>query len=113
MDYPKEILPNPNYKIIDCDLSNHFVIRFTNTSDKEKLWDSEANAVIIQHICSPDERIDDLSMSLLGIYTPAHIFIELTEEGKAKFNAECAPDADVPVPVFTKEFIRNNNRHYW
>lgn len=113
MDYPKEILPNPSYKIINCDLSNHYVIRFTNTKDKEQLWDSETNSIIIQHICSPEEKIDDLSMSLLGIYTPAHIFIDFTVEGKAKFNTECAPDVEPQVPVFEKEFIKNVDRHYW
>ena len=113
MDYPQEILPNPNYKFIDCALPTHFVIRHTNTSDKNQIWDSETNRIVLQHICSPEERIDDLSMSLLGIYTPDHIFLEFTDEGNVKFMEYCDPDIDPETPVFEKEFNTNENRRFW
>lgn len=113
MDYPQEILPNPDYKFIDCDLSAHLVIRFTNTSDKNQIWDFETNRIVFQHICSPEDRIDDLSMSLLGNYTTDHIFLEFTNEGKSKFMEYCEPDIEPDTPIFETDFNTDSNRHFW
>lgn len=113
MDYPIEILPNAAFKYIDCDLATHFLLRIINTRDINEFWDFETNMLKIAHVCSPREHIQDLSMSLLGIYRPQDIFIQLTESGKIKFNHYCEPDANVPVPVFEEEFILNEDRHYW
>lgn len=68
MIYPEEILPTQNYKLIDCTLEGHFLIRFTNTKVISEIWDRETNTVNYKEICSPGERIDDLSLSLLGVY---------------------------------------------
>ena len=113
MEYPQEILPNQNYKLIDCDLSDHYILRFTDTSNIDEIWDSETNTVNPKKICSPPEHIDDLSTSLLGIYQTAHIFLEFTDEGKDKYMAYCKPDEVVEVPEYQNHYLLNNNRHYW
>lgn len=113
MDYPKKILPNPNYKLIDCDLSAHFVIRYTNTNDIDEIWDSTLNRVKEESICQQRDHIHDLSMSLLGVFTPDNIFIDFTEEGSPKYMAYCNPDAAVETPIYGADFITNPNRHYW
>lgn len=113
MHYPIEILPNPNYKLINCDLSDYFVIRFFNTNNTSELLDPETKKVTIQNICSPTERIDDLSMSLLGIYKPDHIYLDFTPKGKLKFLSYCEPDIDPVIPIFENDFVLNENRHFW
>lgn len=82
MNYPIEILPNPQYKMIDCDLSNYYLLRTTETNKHEELWDDEMNMLREDCICNPKERISDLSTSLFGIYNTEHIVIELTDKGK-------------------------------
>src|SRR5690242_1833624 len=113
MNYPQEILPNPNYKFIDCNLSQHFLIRFMNTSNVDDILDPVSKNIKVEHICSPKERIEDLSMSLLGIYNEQHITLDFTQEGKAKFMHYCEPDASVEMPLFGTDFSINNNRHFW
>ena len=113
MDYPEEILPNPNYKRIDCDLSNYFVVRFFNTNHISEILDPETNKVVIQHICSGSEKIEDLSMSLLGIYKPEHIFLDFTSQGKSKFMSYCEPDVNPTVPIFEDDYLLNKDRHFW
>jgi hypothetical protein len=39
--------------------------------------------------------------------------IELTKDGKSKFNMLCEPDSNVDVPEYEKDFILNEQRHYW
>jgi hypothetical protein len=113
MKYPLEILPNPNYKVIDNDLEGHYLIRYTNTNDKGEIWNEEINAVNFRQICSPEDHIEDLSTSLLGIYQPHHVFIEFTKDGKAHYMYYCAPDEQVEPPTFEKDYISNPNRHFW
>src|SRR5438093_5574162 len=113
MNYPEEILPNPNYKFIDCNLSQHYLIRFTNTKDIENILDPVTKNIKVEHICSPKERIEDLSMSLLGIYNEHHITLDFTPLGKDKFMHYCSPDEIVETPLFETDFSINNNRHFW
>jgi hypothetical protein len=113
MEYPIEILPNPAYKIIDCELADHFLIRFFNAADENDILDPVTGQLKIQHICSPTERIDDLSLSLLGIYNPGHIDLEFTDAGKQKFMHYCPPNETVDVPVFETEFLQTPGRFYW
>ncbi len=113
MEYPPQILPNPNYKLIDCDLSGHFVIRFINSNLLEEFWDSEVDRIRIEFICRQSDHIDDLSLSLLGIFSINHIYLDFTEEGKQKYMRYCDPDALVAPPVYPNDFAINQNRHYW
>lgn len=113
MDYPVEILPNPTYKLIDCDISENLVLRFFDNKDDIDILDPETKKILIQHICSPRERIEDLSMSLLGIFKPEHIFLDFTPKGKATYMVYCKPYADPEIPVFKDDFNLNKNRKYW
>jgi hypothetical protein len=113
MNYPVEILPNPAFKIIDCELSDHFLIRFFNCNDVNDITNPETGQIKIQHICSPAEKIDDLSLSLLGIYRPEHITLNFTVAGKEKYMHYCKPDEAVDVPVFDTEFNHSSGRFFW
>jgi hypothetical protein len=113
MNYPQEILPNTNFKFIDCSLSDYYLIRTINTNNQELFWDKETNSLVIKYVCSPEERIDDLSMSLLGIYNIGHIYIDLTKEGKIKYGEYCEPDEIVDSPEFEIDFINNTDKHFW
>ncbi len=113
MDYPQEILPHPNYKFIDCDLSDHYLIRVIDTSNQELFWDQETKSVILKYLFSGTDKIDDLSMSLLDVYKTQHVFIELTDTGKEKFKDYCEPDEVVHTPQFPDDFISNPDKYYW
>jgi hypothetical protein len=113
MNYPREILPNPNYKFIDCNLSQYFLIRFINTNVIDDILDPITQNIKVECICSPKERIEDLSMSLLGVYNEHHIAIDFTPLGKEKFMYYCQPDEFVETPSFETDFLLDNNRHFW
>lgn len=113
MEYPHEILPNPHYKQIDGNLSDYYLIRHTNTAEVSAVYNSETNIVNNEHICSPSERINDLSTSLLGIFQEGHSKIEFSKEGKEIYMSYCNPDSQVEPPVYQEHFQLNTNRHYW
>lgn len=113
MAYPTEILPAPGYKIIDCDLSDHFLIRIVYLKDGQPITDPETGKIRLECICSPKEQIIDFSCSLLGIYEPEHISIDLTEEGKHKYNHYCPPNAEVDAPKLDVDYTNEGNRTMW
>jgi hypothetical protein len=113
MFYPAIILPNEAFKSIDCDLSDYFLIRFIEADNIDQIWDYETNTIKVQSICSPPERIDDLSLSLLGIYKEEHIILQFTREGIEKYMHYCDPDEMVAMPVYETDYILKENRRYW
>jgi hypothetical protein len=113
MEYPKEILPNTEYKTIDCNIADKFLLRLTTTNKIEEIIDQETGKISIQQICSPTERIDDLSLSLYGVYNTTHISLEFTQEGKQKYMHYCAPDEPVDLPVFEEDFHNDAQRLCW
>lgn len=113
MNYPTRILPQTSYKLIDCDLSSHYLIRYTNTNDILEIINPETGFVKQEHICTPKKHASDLSTSLLGVFEVTHIQIQLTEVGKTKYNDYCQPDANIDVPIFQQDFERNTSRHFW
>jgi hypothetical protein len=113
MLYPAEILPQPNYKLIDCDLSAFFLIRLTNSNDLSDIIDLETGNVKLKYICSPEERIDDLSFSLFGIYNNRHITLQFTTQGKEKYMHYCAANETVEAPVFPDEFNKDAITLFW
>lgn len=113
MDYPIDILPNPNYKLIECDISDFFLVRHIDIVDISKLWDEVTNTLNISCICAPSERIDDLSMSLLSVFKIENIHIKLTEQGNTKYNERCNPDDSIETPIFNVDYIINEQRHFW
>lgn len=113
MEYPVELLPNPAYKTIDCDLSNRYLLRFIPTANLSEILDKETGTIKLDCVCSPSARVSDLSMSLLGVYQVKHIFIQLTDEGADKYNSECAPDDAVEIPFYERHYRLNHDRHFW
>jgi hypothetical protein len=112
MDYPVEILPNPQYKLIDCDLSACFLIRLMDDVSIDDIVDSETGEIRTNYICSPPERISDMSFGLFGIYNARHIQLAFTNAGKAKFMLYCAPDEVVIPPEYETEFTNDAKKLY-
>lgn len=113
MNYPTRILPNRTYKSIECDLSSHYLIRFTNTDNIQEIIHQETGFVKQEHICTPRKNAADLSTSLLGVFEVSHVQIQLTEDGKAKYNIYCKPDESIEPPVYQQDFELNTSRHFW
>lgn len=113
MAYPIEILPAPGYKLIDCDISAHFLLRIVYLKEDQNATDPETGKILLDCICSPSQRIIDFSCSLLGIYQPVHISIDLTEEGKHKYNYYCVPNAVVDPPQEEVDYTNGGNRTFW
>lgn len=109
MNYPLEILPNENYKLIDCDLSDHYLLRITDTSDLNEIIDTETGYVSIKYICSPGEHIVDFSTNLLGIYNAEHIYLDFTAEGKDRYMHYCDPSEKVDPPQKERDYRRNED----
>jgi len=113
MKYPDEILPNPNYKLITCDLSNYYLIRYTNSNRKEDIYDEELKQVKLTQICDPSSNINDLSTSLLGVFETTYIKIALTTLGIQNYSHYCEPDTVVEIPIFNSDFTIKDSRGYW
>lgn len=113
MIYPSDILPNPNYKIITRDLSNYYLIRFTNSNKEEEIYNHELNQVRQMQVCDPSEKMNDLSTSLLGVFKTSYIKIDLTSLGNEKYNSYCDPDIEVEIPIFQEDFILKEGRGFW
>jgi hypothetical protein len=114
MLYPSELLPNPSRKLFDCDILEHYLIRYTDTSDSDFLWDATMNRIRVEAICSPRELIQDLSCSILGDFQYEHIYLELTSTGKGKgFANYCPPDFSSPEPVYNEDYVLNDSRGFW
>jgi hypothetical protein len=113
MDYPIEILPGPTFKLIDCDLTDYFLIRHVDISKEESLIDADTNVVYKKYICPQSDHIEDLSTSLLGIFKTNYIYIAFTAEGGIKYFAYCYPNEIVEVPEFEKDFFNKEERKYW
>ena len=113
MNYPTEILPNNNRKLISCDIQSHFLIRSTPTSVVADLIDEVTGDIRQTTICSPAENIIDLSTSLLGVFTRGHNKIELTKESRKNLGTYCAPDVEVEVPIYEIDFYIDENKGFW
>ncbi len=113
MSYPVQILPSLNRKQIDCDISEYYLIRFIEEAEINRIWDFETNTIVQQYLFSPKERIDDLSMSLLGIYTPEHVLLSFTESGSEKYFKYCNADANPEIPKDVLDFSLKPDRNYW
>jgi len=110
MDYPGVILPNNNYKIIECDLSNCNLIR--HTIDKN-IWDDDLEMILDKAICHPKSNMNDLSTSLLGVFIIDYVFLKLTDIGHEVFSQYCPPDCFVDTPIFNEHFVIDDSRGYW
>jgi hypothetical protein len=112
MDYPAQILPQRNFKLIVADLSGYFLLRITPTDKKDELIDKATNNANVKYLCSPREQLIDFSCSLLGVYLPEHVLIKLTKVGGEKYSHYCNPDDEVEAPIYETHFILNPGRGF-
>ena len=112
LTYPSILLPKKNYKFIDCDVSDRFLIRLINREKNEPIKDA-LNNIFIKFICSPEALIQDLSTSLLGNYTIDHTRISLTKEGASLFGVYCNPNFEGQPLNNPEQFAENPDRLYW
>lgn len=112
MEYPIVLLPNPERKLISCDVSEHHLVRYTK--DKNVI-DEAIGLVSDKAIGQPSEtHLPDMSASLLGIYKIDHIALALTAVGLELYSNYCEPDINVdPIPVYEKDFVLDENRGFW
>jgi hypothetical protein len=54
MNYPTEILPNKNRKLISCEIQSQYLIRSTPTSVISDLIDEVTGDIKQKTICSPE-----------------------------------------------------------
>ena len=113
MRYPINILPNANYKNIDCDLSDHYLIRHIPANNLGDLIEPSSGLIKQKIVFTPSDQAHDLSTSLLGVFEIEHLKIELTSTGKSKYNKYCEPDCTVSTPVFKKDYHIKSDRHFW
>jgi len=111
--YPDTLLPKKEYKIIDCDINEHYLIRYVDRANVTETILDGSGKLAVNRICSPREHIHDLSTCLLGIYKLEHTKIEFTNEGKVLFNAYCPPDEEGLTPIHPDHFELNQARTYW
>jgi hypothetical protein len=109
MEFPVLLLPTTERKHIVCDLSDYFLIRYT-----ERSCEDPTSTISTLDICIQSKDIADLSTSLLSIYKIEHVRLELTKIGKEKFAEYCAPDLEIePHPQHEIDFIDNDKRGFW
>lgn len=112
MNYPIEILPNIERKLISCDVSNYYLIRSTKTNVPSELLDEITGEVKQGAICTPREHVIDLSTSILGVFNFDHNLIQLTEDGNSKYAHYCQPDINVDPPSHGVDFVIDNNKGF-
>lgn len=113
MIFPLYLLPKLEYKIIDCDLSEYFLIRHFDIIDPE-LPILDANGLIEdKYLFSPSQRLGDLSTSLLSIFTYDDIPVALTKWGGKEFGVYCENDFTTVIPRYLDHFYFAENRNYW
>lgn len=113
MNYPLEILPNEKFKRIDCNIESYFLVRLIDSHNLEEIFNDYTQRINIAHLFNPTERIDDLSLSLWGIYNQNHISLKFTNLGKDKYMEECEPDQIVETPQYEKDFRNDGAIYYW
>lgn len=113
MIFPLYLLPNIEYKPIECDLSEYFLIRHFEIINPE-LPIFDVNGLIEdKYLFSPSERLGDLSTSLLSIFSYTDISVALTKWGGLEFGMYCIDDFNSTIPRYLDHFYFSNNRDFW
>lgn len=110
MNYPREIVPNPLYKSILCDISEYSLYRFFEHTEGSEITDADTKNIQQKYIANPTQHITDCSTVFFDIYGIKHIGISLTSEGNKLYSHYCNPDDDIPVPIFPDHFEIKDNR---
>ena len=113
MIFPLYLLPKVEYKTIENDLSECFLIRHFEIINSE-LPIFDANGLIEdKYLFSPSDRLGDLSTSLLSIFTYDDISVALTKCGANEFGMYCNEDFNPITPIYPDHFYLANNRKFW
>lgn len=110
--YPNTLLPKKDYKFIDCDVSENYLVRYVDRISEDESIVDELGKVLVEHIGTPRERIQDLSVSLLGIYKKAHTELKFNKSG-AEYSNYCEPDEEVQSPIHLEHFDSDKLRSFW
>lgn len=113
MNYPIDILPHSNYKLIECDLSNLTLVRSFKSINDESDIDPGTGNINLKLVAHPTENIKDYSTSLLGIFELTHLKITLTSHGKEIYNYYCQPNEMVDPPIFQKHYSIDDERKFF
>ena len=109
MAYPVQILPNSNYKFINCHVGDCVLMRTTGSPNDEDIWDNELQQIRVAQLANPRERVYDMSTNLLGVFERDHCKIYFTQIGKEKYGISCEPDTEVENPKEIIDFLRRVN----
>ena len=113
MIFPSEILPNKEYKIIDCSVDCCHLARTYKSIADLPIINPLTGSIQLKYVAEPTKHIADYSTNLMGIFELQHLLISLTTDGKNKFSQECAPDENVETPVFNEDFIVADDINYF
>lgn len=113
MSYPTEILPKLNYKIIDCELGDHYLIRFIKSNDPNEIFHDGTKDIKFNLIFERSLDASDLSTSLLGVFKRDFIKICFTEKGRAKFQDYCQPNIQSETPMVDEDYFIKDDRGFW
>lgn len=114
MIYPLHLLPQIEYKSINCDLSEYYLTRhFDILDDSTPLVD--ANGLLEdKYLFSPSSRLGDMSTSLLSVFERYDINVALTRPAGVKsFAVYCNNDFTSTIPKIFEHFYFANNRSSW
>ena len=109
MDYPLTLLPQLNYKIIDCDLSDYCLIRHSHLP-QENLLDSLGKLKEVVIASGAEKVLPDYSTSLFGVFNLENVKIRVTNSDYQEY---CEPNIEVIPPVFGTDFENVEDRGYW
>lgn len=112
-EYPQKLLPQPKYKLIDCNLDKYHLVRHFEIKDSDDAIEIGTNIIKSKYICTPKENMRDLSTNLVGRFKLKYLKIELTPQGRESYGIYCAPDTKVALPLYERDYVLNNNRDKW
>lgn len=115
MNYPIHILPKLNYKLIECDLSEYYLIRHFDLIDNSSEIFDITGLLQDKYLFDPTHGYNDLSCSLLGIFTHNDVLVKLTAQGVSNFGSYCDGNYDASVPIYNDDFIYVSHelRKFW
>jgi len=112
VSFPTILLPQPNYKYIDCSLGEFFLVRYFDLAEHTPIHD-ENDDITSDYICSPRGNIQDLSTSLLSHFIYDDTKIKLTAEGNAMFGEYCLPSYKGERLYSPEHFDIKEDRKFW
>lgn len=106
MNYPTEILPASNYKIIDCDISEGFLIRHCPLPEEFDDLGLPKNRTIVPL----PFRMNDLSTSLYGTFNESHNNIKVINKN---YFSDWQVGQSCNIPEYSNDFVLDEDRGFW